>query len=420
MTETVSPSAVTRHFERSSLALVANTILTGGLGTVFWLVAARLFPESVIGPAVATSSLLLAIGFAAQLNLATALSRFLPGEGHNQRQMVLGAYAIAGLCGCVLALGVLAVAAARGGEIVEGGDVALAIVLAASIPVWVVFALQDAALVAVRRSAWVPIENALVNVAKVAVLPVAAAWDASAAVLLAWTVPTVLAIAPVNAALFHRFLARGRKVIGRGQLLGYAVRDLPGALLFLGSLRVIPLIVLESGEPLDAAYVGLPWTIITVAALALPALSRSLLAELSHGDTDADELLGRVNRLVLGGMLPLAVIAALLADPVLRIAGSAYADRGSGVLAWGIVGLVPAALIECRLAALRFRDKVSMATAVQSTRALALVAGVVALIQSGRTPDIGVAFAAINALALVVVVSLVALDRRRHPEVRRA
>ena len=147
------------HLERSTAAVIVNTIVAGVLGATFWLVAAMLFDPSAVAAAIAASSILIACSFLAQLNLGTAFGRFLPGAGDDRRRLVFACYRLAMAVAAVFALVTVAIGVARGGSIVSGGDLTLTIVLAVSIPLWVVFALQDDALVALRRAHWLPIEN---------------------------------------------------------------------------------------------------------------------------------------------------------------------------------------------------------------------------------------------------------------------
>jgi O-antigen/teichoic acid export membrane protein len=403
----VEIAAHKRHFERSSVYLIINTALSGGLGTLFWLLAARIYPEEQVGPAVAAASLLLALAFAAQLNLPTALSRFLPSAGDAKRSMVWFCYRISFgggvLCGVVL----IAATYLLGGQLFAGGRMPLILVLAISVPVWTIFAMQDSVMIAARSSGIVPIENAVSTIAKFAVLPIGIVLGLGdgSGILLAWTVPTLIAIPAVNYIIFTRILKRPKvpaRMASHRKFVGYALRDFPGAILYLFSLRLIPLIIVSGGNRLDGAYIGLPWTILTVAALALPTLSRSLLAELSHEDSDTQSLLRRANRLVLRLVLPAAVAAALLAHPVMRVAGGHYASRGAPVLAWGILGLVPAALVESQLATLRFQGAVTTCSFIQAARAIGLVGGVVVLLQVDNASGIGIVLLVVNAVAAVV------------------
>lgn len=410
MALTVEPSSAPaeppkRHFERSSLYLIANTAFTGGLGALFWLVAARYYPVDKVGPAVAASSLLLALAFASQCNLPTALSRFLPAAGDANRSMVLFCYgvSVAGgtLCGAVL----IVLTFILGGELFKGGGLPLIVVLAIAVPVWTIFAMEDSVLIAVRHSGIVPVENSLATLAKFALLPLGLGLADGSGILLAWTLPTLIAIPVVNFVIFTRFVKRPPQptpMADRRRFVTYAMRDFPGAILYLFSLRLVPVIIVALGSKQDGALIGLPWTIVTVAALALPTLSAALLVELSHLDADVDSLRRRANRLIVGLVLPAAVVAALVAHPVMAVAGGHYARRGAPVLAWGILGLVPAAMVESRLAFLRFRGKVTVCSVIQTARALSLVAGVVVLLELGNASAIGAALLVVNSATAVV------------------
>ncbi|MDP9074631.1 MAG: hypothetical protein M3N98_10745, partial [Actinomycetota bacterium] len=269
-----------RHFERTTVYLIINTALSGGLGTLFWLVAARLYPADQVGPAVAAASLLLALAFGAQLNLPTALSRFLPTAGDTRRAMVWYCYRVSMAVGTLFGALLVGLTVLRGGTLFNGARLPLIIVLAISVPVWTIFAMEDSVLIAARRSGIVPIENATSTIAKFAVLPLCLAMAGGSGILFAWTVPTLVAIPIVNWIIFTRVLTRPATpapMPARRQFVAYALRDFPGAVLYLFSLRLVPLIIVVVRSKADGAYIALPWTILMVAALALPALSRSLL-----------------------------------------------------------------------------------------------------------------------------------------------
>lgn len=403
----------TRHLERSGIYVLVNTAATGVLGAGFWLVAARYSAEEDVAAAVAAASLLIAGAFLCQLNLPTALSRYLPGAGRHQRALVVRSYRITLGASALAALTVLAVGAFRGGSVVEGGNWALTFALAASFPVWVIFAIQDGILVTLRESKWVPIENAVTTVAKYGLLPLLVGITGGAGILLAWTAPALAGIVVVTWFLFRTVLPRSADVEpsgpSRGGLIatrpfvGYAVRDLPGAALRVLSLRLVPILVLELGEPADGAYIGLPWTILTVAVLVLPMLSRALLAELSHDEGAVEHLMRRATRLVVFGLLPATALGALLVPFVLSIAGSEYADRGSSILAFGALGIAPTAYFECRLALMRFRHQVLRSSVFQGTQAALLLVALLALIVSERVDRLGLAFLVVATVSAVTI-----------------
>jgi O-antigen/teichoic acid export membrane protein len=399
-----------RHFQRSTLFLVVNTATTGVFGALFWLVAARVYSEEDVGVAVAAASLLLALAFLSQVNGSSALSRFLPAAGAAQKRTVLFGYGVAVLGATVVAIGVLAVGWARGGSVVDGGDSTMTVVLAVSLPLWVVFALQDNVLTAVRQAHWVPVENGLATGVKFILLPLCVGLANGTGILVAWVLPAVLAVPIINGALFRRYLTAGRVPVGdRRAFLSFAVRDLPGQVAILFAMRLVPLIIVEQLGAQEGAFIGLPWSILTVAALALPTLALALLAELSRDGADPEALQRRATLLVVGVLFPLTLLGAAFASQVLAVAGGDYADRGTTVLAWGLIGLAPAALIESGLAGYRSQGRLRAASTIQVIRSAALLAVVIALVASTRVTDVGKAFLVVNLAALAVVRLL---DRR--------
>lgn len=394
--------------ERATVYVLANTAITGVLGSLFWLVAPRLFDEQVVAASVAASSLLIVLAFVAQLNMGTSLSRFLPNGGPCQRALVTYSYRLAIGLACLFAALVVLVGLQRGGSVVEGGDLGLTIALAVSLPLWAVFALQDSALIAIRRSHWLPVENGLTAVGRLVLLPIAGAIGATSGVLVAWTLPIVPAVGIVNLALYRRLLDRRTLPLPDPRVTArYAMADLPGLTLTFVSLRLVPLFVVEMKGSSEGAHIGVPWSILVVAALALPAISQLAVAEMAHSEhSDAAMVLHRLRRFVLTVFVPGSVLGALAAPKVLALAGSRYAAQGSPVLVWGILGLIPAALVECELAALRFDRLMARASMIQSARAVLLMGGVAAVTIQDHVSLAGAVYTIVNVAAFVAALIL--------------
>lgn len=388
--------------ERATVYVLANTAITGVLGSLFWLLAPRLFDEQVVAASVAASSLLIVLAFVAQLNMGTSLSRYLPNGGPCQRSLLTYSYRLALGLACLFAAIVVAVGVGRGGSVIDGGDLGLTIALAVSLPLWAVFALQDSALISIRRSHWLPVENGLTAVGRLLVLPIAGAFGAASGVLVAWTLPIVPAVAIVNIALYRRLLDRRRLPFPNPRTAArYAMADLPGLTLTFVSLRLVPLFVVEMKGSSAGAHIGVPWSILVVAALALPAISQLAIAEMAHSDhADAASVLHRLRRFVLTIFVPGAVLGALAAPKVLAFAGSRYAAQGSPVLVWGVLGLIPAALVECELAALRFDRLMARASMIQTARALLLMGGIAAVTIDDHVSLAGAVYTIVNVIAL--------------------
>src|SRR3712207_8892491 len=87
---------------RTAYSLIANVILTAGLGVGFWIAAARLFDAEDVGRDSALISAMSLISSVAQLNLGNALLRFLPGMRSGAARALGATYAITGALSLVL------------------------------------------------------------------------------------------------------------------------------------------------------------------------------------------------------------------------------------------------------------------------------------------------------------------------------
>ena len=135
----------------------------------FW--PPRGYSPGVVGASSAVISVMLLLANVAELNLTSAMVRFLPTAGDRSKAFILWSYAT------VACLGVLISAAAlpllRHLQVVRellalgpGGGIWFAL----AVGVWCLFALQDAVAIALRGSMWVPLENASYGLVKLVVL----------------------------------------------------------------------------------------------------------------------------------------------------------------------------------------------------------------------------------------------------------
>jgi O-antigen/teichoic acid export membrane protein len=69
---------------------------------------------------------------------------------------------------------------------------------------WTVFILQDSVLIGLRASRWVPVENILYSLVKLALIPAFIVVLATEGVFLAWLMPVVILIIAVNWYLFKK------------------------------------------------------------------------------------------------------------------------------------------------------------------------------------------------------------------------
>jgi hypothetical protein len=196
---------------RDGYALVLNSGLTALMGAVYWLVAAHEFSPRTLGVNSAAISAMMFLAGVAQLNLMSALLRFVPVAGAATKRLVVSAYAIAtalgAVAGTVFVLGVRRWSPHLGFLL---SPAFLAWFVAATMA-WCVFNLQDSVLTGLGRAVLVPVENQIFSTAKIVLLLALAAASPHYGILASWTAALVFSLVPVNLLIFRRLLpARAR------------------------------------------------------------------------------------------------------------------------------------------------------------------------------------------------------------------
>ena len=221
---------------RNAYALMANTAGNSVLGLLYWVLAARTFPDAAVGRGNALISLMMLVSTFTQLNWSGALIRFLPRAGRSARQMLVTAYVMATGLAAIAAAAVMAYCHfARPPEDPLHVSAGVAVWFVVSTMAWSVFNLQDAALTGMRSAVWVPLENGLYGLVKLVLLVVVARTSLADGVFASWTIPVIALLVPVNLLLFRRVLPGhattepdapppGRRVLARYLAGAYAAQ----------------------------------------------------------------------------------------------------------------------------------------------------------------------------------------------------
>lgn len=363
-----------RRMYRDGYALIVSAVGTSLIGVLYWALAARLYPTRFVGlNSTAISSMLLLSGIA-QLNLMSALIRFVPRAGPNTRMLIAGVYCAIITAGIIVGLGL---ALLRGvwtpAPVLFGTGNASPFFwwFVLSTIAWGIFALQDYVLTGLRQAVWVPIENIVFAVAKIALL-VAFVRFQTYGIFLSWTIPTLVGIIVVNLLIFGHFIPRQRRAaptepedVSMGQLVRYITWDYFGALAALASTALLPLLVTEQVGATAAAHFYLAWIFAYGVHLVTLNLSASFTVE---GTTDEAGLqtLGRhvlwhTVRLV----TPLVVVMSLAAPVLLHVFPSGYASSGVPTLRLLALGAIPNTLTVVYIAMARVRRQTGRVFVVQ-------------------------------------------------------
>ncbi len=335
--------AISHHLLRSAYSLAANTGVTSLLGLGFWLVAARLFSKEQLGRDTVLISVMIELSTLCQLNLNNGIVRFLPDFGEGSDRAVGLAYALSGLSALLVGTAFVVLAPAASGELAFLGDTfALQICFVIALVLWGVFALQDAVLTATRHAAWIPLENGIFGLLKLAALPAFLALGAGNGIFGAWVLPMALLVLPVNLFIFRRALPRqlaSRRTapstlsrLGRRRVVSFLAQDYAAAVFTQATLTLLPLLVIGILGAEASAYFGIPFMIVVAFDTLAYSTSTSLVVEGALAGESLRPLVRLFARRVLALLLPVGAALIALAPLVLLPFGRAYSENGAAVL----------------------------------------------------------------------------------------
>ncbi|WP_051970684.1 lipopolysaccharide biosynthesis protein [Kitasatospora azatica] len=370
---------------RNGHVLTISSVLTAGLGAVFWLLATSWYSADTVGrsyAALGTVALLAGIG---QLNLDDLLVRFVPVAGRRTRRLVLHCYAVGALCSALAALLFLLLLPELAPNLGFLRHPALAACFVAATAGYALFVLQDGALTGLRRANWVLGENALFAVVKTGLLVGCAAWALDSGILLSWTGALITSLLVTNYFLLKRAVPvhqggdRGGTAPPQ-RLVGYAAADYFGAIFRMAAYDLMPLLVLNILGAAPSAYFSLAWVIAYTLYQAAYNMGSSLIVEAVR----EPGRLGEHGRRVLRHttlVLTAVILAVEVAAPwLLGLFGPDYAAHGTGVLRLLVLAALPNLLVSVAIDVARARRRLVWAIVLQlALCAMVLTLGVLLL-----------------------------------------
>lgn len=324
---------------RSAYSLAASSVLTSSLGMAFWILAARIYPSDDVGSASALIAAMVTLSALAQLNMSMALLRFMPGRPQAAR-FLIGAYLASGLAAVLVGTAFVFIAPQTSDDFAFlTSDPLAGIGFVVAVVLWGIFALQDAALTAMRRAPWVLVENGVFGVLKLVALPLLFLVGSSKGPFIAWVLPMCMLLVPVNWLLFRRILVGERPALeagvepfGRRRLVRFLALDYSATVFIQTSLTVLPLLVVAILGSRANAHFYIPFTIAMALDGMFWSMSASLVAEgaLSPGRTSA--LVRLLVRRVALFVVPLVAVLIIAAPLVMAPFGAEYVRESTTVL----------------------------------------------------------------------------------------
>jgi len=204
---------------------------------------------------------------------------------------------------------------------------------------WCIFVLQDSALIGLRHSSWVPVENVLFALAKIGLLIGLATVMPRYGVFASWTLAVLITILPTNFLIFGWLIPRHMRIVSEQtesitpiQIAKYLAGDYFGSLVSLAAISLLPIIIVVRVGATANAYFYLSWTIAYALYLVSRNMGMSLITEAATDQRKLNLYSYRTFIQTARLLVPLVIIIVLAAPNILRLFGKSYSIEGATLL----------------------------------------------------------------------------------------
>jgi O-antigen/teichoic acid export membrane protein len=376
---------------RNAYFLILGAGAGSVLGFVFWTLAARRYSADAVGVnSVVISAMMIASGVC-QLGLYAVLFRYLPGAGASTKAIIVKSYALTCALSVVVGFGTALTSSlwAPKSDFLHGNLWWVVGFVVATVT-WTVFSLQDAVMTGLRQARWVPIENSLFSALKVVLLFAFVGVSPRAGIFLAWTVPVIISLAPVNLLIFRylvpRHMQRGyEESLNRAAVLRLAAGNYLGTLFLMASTTLLPIIVAAEVGSRQTAYFFIPWTIASGLQLVALNMTTSLTVEVAYDESKLRDYCRRITFHTMRLVVPFVLVLTVGAHYVLLAFGTGYADAGANCLRLLLLATIPNVIVMLGISVARIHHDGRMALLIPG------VAGAVTIVISAvLLPRVGI------------------------------
>lgn len=355
----------------NAASMIGTTMITAGLGFVYWWLAARRFSQESVGIASALISVMSLLGTLGMVGLGTLLIGELPRRPDQRAPLIVTALVVAGAVSAALGVGF-----AIGAPLVLAGFSALAdgagavLLFTAGVFLTGVTFVLDQAMIGLLRGQLQLWRNAIFAVSKLVVLALMGWWAANSGgmpIYTTWTIGNLISIVGMGLIVV---LAGARIPLSKPQW--GLLRRLPGAALGHHALNLalqlpglaLPVIVTTILSATLNASFSMSWLLLHL-VFAIPyTLTMALYAA---GSADRATFAHKI-RLTLGVALALGVLSNIVmwlgADLFLGVFGRAYAEQAGWSLRIMGLGVFPLIVKDHFVAVRRVHDRIPGTAAI--------------------------------------------------------
>jgi O-antigen/teichoic acid export membrane protein len=254
---------------RNGHLLTLSSGLTALLGLGYWTVSAWKYDAAAVGSNSAAISMMVLVAAIAQLNLSSAVVRFVPAAGTHTRRFVACVYLVSGAVACVVGVCSLAVVGfvSPQTDFLDGAS-ARAMFVVATVA-YTLFVIEDGVLTALHRAPSVVLTNLLFVLMKLVLVVLLAAVMPWHGIFASWAIGLVAVVTAVGVFVFGSAIPRHQADLDSRagslppvrQLTHFVAFDYIGEIAAIAAMTLLPILVIAALGAETNAYFSIAWFI---------------------------------------------------------------------------------------------------------------------------------------------------------------
>lgn len=356
-------------------ALVFSSATSSILGVAYWILVARFYSAEVVGLSSAALASMFFLTNLAQFNLVHALNRFIPSAGRGTGRLVLQSYAasilMAIFTSVIFLYGLSTWAPSLNSLVSSPKEV---VFFVAATVCWCLFTLQDGVLVGLRQAKWVPLSTIIYAVAKLVTVVAVANVLPTSGVFVSWTAPVMLILIPTSAFIFLHLIPKHVRSsreessipVTPKAFVRFVAGDYLSSLVWVATVNLLPILVLERAGASSSAYFYLAWNIANALYFVCINMCMSLVTESSRDEVKLNYYSYQTLLQALALLMPIVLGIVVTAPLILNLYGSNYAAEGAVLLRLLVLSAIPYLVITIYISMARVQRKISRIFVVYS------------------------------------------------------
>jgi O-antigen/teichoic acid export membrane protein len=335
---------------KNAFYIIINSVLTGIVGLIFWILAARFYHTEDVGLASAVISAMMLLALLSTLGLDYGLIRFLPDSGKDANIMVNSCLTINGLVSIIVALIFIA----------GLGFWSPALLFLRHNPIffsafviftmsYTLFTLFVRVFIANRRAGFTLAQGVIFNLLRLPLVFILATFFATFGIFASWGIAAAVSVG-ISIIWFLARVQAGYRPIPSirikvvNQMVRFSFANYIAALLWSAPSLILPMVVVNLVSAEANAYFYIAWAITNVLSTIPVGTSLSLFAEGSHQEESLARDTIKSLKFTFSLVIPALLIIFLVGDKIMLIFGRDYSENATTLLQILTLSLIPLSL----------------------------------------------------------------------------